>query len=212
MTTYECQWLYRKKSLHNILQQLTGFWAWLPEELPCPAFLDASLDELFELLLLLLLLELLALAARRRLAMRELFLPIPIHFSRWGANLEAANVRLHFGHSHSKLYFLVNAFPNISTPGVSTIWYSSGAVCKIPKTSSSPHRRSLPISFPILKYSSSIYISSSCSHAILSVSCKIKIYKQIKYANWLIKWSSCRFKKRDYKLIFFKRFSTNTYN
>lgn len=56
----------------------------------------------------------------RRLAILELFLPIPMHFSRWGANLDAARLRLQFGHIHSSC-FLAGKFPNTSTPGLSTI-------------------------------------------------------------------------------------------
>lgn len=55
-----------------------------------------------------------------RLAILELFLPIPIHFSRWGANLDAAKFLLQFGHTHSSC-FLAGRFPNTSTPRRSTI-------------------------------------------------------------------------------------------
>ncbi len=52
------------------------------------------------------------------------FLPMPMHFSRWGANLEAAKFRWQFGQTHSGCFF------NAGTPDVVEIAW--------PKTSTGP--------------------------------------------------------------------------
>lgn len=52
--------------------------------------------------------------------MRLLFLPIPMHFSRWGAKRLAARVREQFGQTHS-CCFLTGCWPKTSKPAWSTI-------------------------------------------------------------------------------------------
>lgn len=56
-----------------------------------------------------------------RLAMRLLLRPMPRHFSRWGANREAAMLRLQLGHTHSLFFHWLYTWPKMSTPGWSTI-------------------------------------------------------------------------------------------
>ena len=51
-----------------------------------------------------------------RLATLELVLPIPMHFSRCGANLEAAKFREQFGHTHSTCLALIGTWPKMSNP------------------------------------------------------------------------------------------------
>lgn len=55
-------------------------------------------------------------------AIRVLLRPIPIHFSRWGANFWAPRAREQLGHKQS-IFFLIakGLFPNISIPFTSTI-------------------------------------------------------------------------------------------
>lgn len=60
-------------------------------------------------------LEFLMKCAIRFEASRELFRPIPIHFSKWGAKREAASVREQLGQTHSSFLIPFNECPNIST-------------------------------------------------------------------------------------------------
>ncbi|KAI2796186.1 hypothetical protein BLOT_015998 [Blomia tropicalis] len=48
-------------------------------------------------------------------ATRELLRPIPRHFSRCGANREAASVRVQLGHTEDSLRIFAIVLPNIST-------------------------------------------------------------------------------------------------
>jgi len=47
--------------------------------------------------------------------------PIPMHFSRCGANLEAARVRWQLGQTHSYCFLTDRGWPNMSRPGLLTI-------------------------------------------------------------------------------------------
>jgi len=60
-------------------------------------------------------------AANLRLAILELIRPIPMHFSRCGANLDAASVRWQLGQTHSYCFFIDRGCPNMSRPGLLTI-------------------------------------------------------------------------------------------
>ena len=51
-----------------------------------------------------------------RLATLELVRPMPMHFSRCGANLDAAKFREQFGHTHSTCLALMGTWPNMSSP------------------------------------------------------------------------------------------------
>lgn len=64
------------------------------------------------------------------LARRELFLPMPKHFSRCGANLEAAKFLWQFGHTHSNCFF-IGTCPNTSNPGSATISKNKSEISSI---------------------------------------------------------------------------------
>jgi len=65
------------------------------------------------------------------LAILELVRPIPMHFSRCGANLDAARVRWQFGHTHSYCFFIIGGWPNMSRPGVLMISTITAHECTV---------------------------------------------------------------------------------
>lgn len=71
--------------------------------------------------------------------MRLLLRPIPRHFSKCGAKREAAISLLQFGHSHSLFFHWLYTWPNMSTPGWSTI--SGGELSAISKHTKEENER-----------------------------------------------------------------------